>query len=234
MPTLGHGDGHASIELIAALILVIGGTIFIAISLRTRPARPAPAGSPASEPGGAPSPSVRRSLAFVLAGLSAGAAFIHLVAAPSHVAEIGGIAVGFVIAAAFQGAWTVACLARPSRRLVAIGIAGNVALLAAWAWTRTLGLPLPGAPGGPEPIGLADGAAVAFELLLIAGCLARRFDLDLALGRRPGAPTIASIALVPVLGLVLIVTSLATVALTGDPDHGAEAPHAAAGAIGRR
>lgn len=227
MPTLGH-DGHGSIELIAALILVVGGTIFSAISLRTRPARPGPAGSPAFGPEGAPSPSVRRSLAFVLAGLSAGAALIHLVAAPSHVAQIGGLAAGFLIAAGFQGAWAVACLTRRPDRLVVIGIAGNGAILAAWAWTRTLGVGMPGATGGPEPIGLADGAAVAFELLLVAGCIARRFDLDLAVGRRPGAATIASIAVVPALGLVLVVTSLVTLAVTGKAGHGGAAPHQAA------
>ncbi len=132
MPSMEPG-GHESIELIAALILVIGGAIF---TLRALVMRSGHRGSAASSsPGTGPSdvdrdrarsqsatPSVGRSLVLVMAGLSAGAAFIHLAAAPGHFAEIGDLAGGFVAAALFQGLWIRWCLAGPSRRTMAVGI----------------------------------------------------------------------------------------------------------------
>ena len=218
MPALGHG-GHDSVMLIAAAVLVIGGAIFIAISFRTRPARSGPAAFAVSETDGSP-PSVRRSLVEVMAGLSAGAAIIHLVAAPHHFGEIGDLAAGFLVAAAFQAGWTVACLSGPSRRVMAIGVAGNLAIVLAWFYTRTVGLPIGPFAGSAEPVGFPDGASVVFELLLIAALVIRWRGLDLVLSRRAAARTAASIAVVPIVSLVIVVTSLATVAVASGLDHG--------------
>jgi len=235
VPAPGHG-GHDTIELIAALVIVIGGVIFTALSLRTRPSHPGLAASVDSGAFDAPTdaaagaadgamPSVRRSLVLILAGLSGGAAVIHLAAAPNHYDELGDIAAGFLISAAFQALWVRWCLAGPSRATMAIGIAGNLAIVAAWAWTRTVGLPMGPFAGSAEPIGFPDAASVAFELLLVGGLVARWLDLDLALARRGAARTIASIAVVPVLGLVIVLTSLATVAIAEGLDHGGPSAH---------
>jgi hypothetical protein len=218
MPGLGHG-GHDTLMLLAAAVLVTGGALLIAISFRARPAQSEAGASTGSEPGG-PLPSVRRSLVLVLAGLSAGAAVIHLVAAPNHYDEIGDLAAGFLIAAAFQTWWAVACLDGPSRRTLAIGFLGNVAIVVAWLYTRTIGLPVGPFAGSAEPIGLPDGASVVFEMLLVGGIVAMWRNVDLALSRRTGARTIASIAVVPLVGLVIVLTSLATVAVATGLDHG--------------
>jgi len=218
MPGLGHG-GHDAVMLIAAAVLVTGGAILIAISFRMRPVPSGAGSSMEIEPGG-PLPSVRRSLVLVMAGLSAGAAVIHLVAAPNHYDEIGDLAAGFLVAAAFQTWWAVACLAGPTRRTMAIGLLGNVAIIAAWMYTRTIGLPVGPFAGSAEPIGLPDGASVVFELFLVGGILAMWRNVDLALSRRTGARTIASIAVVPLVGLVIVLTSLATVAVATGLDHG--------------
>lgn len=226
---------HESIEGIAALILVVGGAIFSAIALRTRPVHSGSAAFDLERWAAADPPSlatetstVRRTLVVVIAGLSAGAAVIHLVAAPSHYTEIGDLAAGFVISAAFQALWIRSCLAGPSRRTMAIGIAGNLAIVAAWTWTRTVGLPIGAFAGVPEPVGYPDSASVVFELLIVAGLVVRWLDVDLALARRASIRAVASIALVPVLGLVLILTSLATVAIVEGLDHGApDGQHAA-------
>jgi hypothetical protein len=225
---------HESIEQLAAAILVIGGGLFIALALRARRIRP---GTVAPRPardtglssasadraltGAAASPPVRRSLDLMLAGLSVGAAVIHLVAAPGHYAEIGDLATGFLISAAFQALWARWCLAGPSRTVVALGIVGNLAIVAAWAYTRTIGLPIGEFAGSAEPIGFPDAASVVFEVLIVAGLVARRLGLDLDLSRRAGARSLASIAVVPVVGLVLVLTSLATVAIASGLDHGA-------------
>lgn len=232
MPTLGHGAGHVVIELAAALILVIGGALLVAISFRARAAHHGSPGATIARTGGVPSPSVRRSLTVVLAGLSGGAAAIHAAAAPSHLDELGAIGVGFLAAAAFQGAWALACLGGPSRRMVALGIVANLALIIAWAWTRALGLPLPGPAGAPETIGLADGATVTFEVLLVAGCVARLLGWDATAGNRAGAREVAAIAVVPVLGLVLLLTSLAAVSVGVEPAHGTHNPADHHGSIG--
>jgi hypothetical protein len=226
---------HESVEAIAALILVIGGAIFTAIALRTRAVHSGSAALDLDRWPAVDQPSLatatstfRRTLVVVIAGLSAGAAVIHLVAAPSHYAEIGDLAAGFVISAAFQALWIRWCLAGPSRRTMAIGIAGNLAIVAAWTWTRTVGLPIGAFAGVPEPVGYPDSASVVFELLIVAGLVVRLLDIDLALARRASIRAVASVAVVPVLGLVLIMTSLATVAIVEGLDHGSpDGQHAA-------
>ena len=83
----------------------------------------------------------------------------------------------------------------------------------------------------PEPIGYPDAASVAFELLLVGGLVVGsvvdRLDLDLAITRRASMRAVASVAIVPVLGLVLVLTSLATVAIASGLDHGPADAHAA-------
>jgi hypothetical protein len=218
--------GHDALELLAALILVIGGAILVAQSLRMRAVGSHPVAAPA-DPAGAGSgvtPTVGRSIALILAGLSGGAAIIHLAAAPGHYAEIGDLATGFVVAAAFQGLWVRWCLAGPSQRTIVVGIAGNLAIVAAWAWTRTVGLPIGDLAGMPEPVGFPDGASVAFELALVAGLAGRWLGLHgRAAPSLPAARMLASIAVVPALGLVLVLTSLATVAIASGLDHGSPA-----------
>jgi hypothetical protein len=216
---------HDSVERIAAVILVVGGAIFTAMSLRLRPARTGPAFVADDRLGGRPvtpaaAADVRRTLVIILAGLSAGAAMIHLAAAPSHYREIGDLAAGFVVSAAFQAAWIRWCLAGPSRSTIAIGIAGNLAIVAAWTWTRTIGLPVGEFAGAPEPVGFPDAASVVFELLLVAGLVIRWLEIDVALSRRAAVRAIASVAVVPVVGIVLVVTSLAAVAIASGLDHG--------------
>lgn len=210
--------GHESVEWIAALILVIGGAIAIAIAFRTRSSPAGPAATRILAPG--QTPPVERSLVLMLAGVSGGAGFIHLAVAPGHFAEIGDLAGGFVAAALFQLLWIPWCLAGPSHRTIAIGIAGNLAIIGAWAWTRTVGLPFGELAGIAEPIGYPDAASVLFEVLLVGGLLVRALGLDRALGRRGAARTLASIAVVPTIGLVLVLTALATLAIATGMDHG--------------
>ncbi len=86
--------------------------------------------------------------------------------------------------------------------------------------TLTVGLPVGELAGTPEPMGYPDVASVVFELLLVAGLIVRWLGLDGVLSRRPAARTIASVAVVPAIGLVLVLTSLATLAIATGLDHG--------------
>ena len=150
---------------------------------------------------------VRRAGAWLAVSLSFGAAAIHLAAGGAHVEALGAIGLGFYWAAVFQAVTGLALLLRADGRWVApIAIGGNLAILAAWGLSRTLGLPT--VPGGPESIGLADGVAAALQALLVGLLLLRRRGVGARwIARRP----------VRRLGPSLVVglgTALATIALS--------------------
>jgi hypothetical protein len=142
--------------------------------------------------------------------LSVGAAAIHLAAGPAHVESLGDLGLGFYWAALFQGAFAVALMRRSvSRRLAWIGIGLNVVLVAAWAWSRVVGLP--DVPGGPEAVGVADGTAVLLQLALV-GLLAgrvRRIDTRRRADRPDAPSSFATAGFAMLLGLVLVSTTFA-------------------------
>jgi hypothetical protein len=212
---MGPGThGHELLHLVAGVVLVVGGATFVLASIRRRGT--APRGVVSS----LPAATVGRSLTVMVAGLSAGAAVIHLVAAPHHYAELGELGAGFLAAAVFQGTWAMACLSGPSTRTRSLGIVINAAIVLAWVYTRAVGLPVGELAGSPEPIGFPDAASVVFELLLISGLVVMRSRSADAEPPRATARVIASIAVVPVLGLTILTTSLATVAIANGLDHG--------------
>jgi hypothetical protein len=225
-----HAAGHELIHWTAALALVVGGAIFILFAARERLAvRAAATGATRAVAGGGiaaePARLDGRPFRAILAGLSVGAAVIHLVAAPSHFLELGDLGAGFLAAAVFQAAWARAVLGGLSERAAAIGILGNTAIVAAWVWARTIGLPVGVEAGRPEPVGLPDGTATLFEILIIlalaTGWLGRRIAWGPRASRAPHrAGLVLSIAAVPILGLVAIMTSLATLAVAAGADHG--------------
>jgi len=221
----GAHTGHDLVETIAAVIVVVGGAILTAISFFTRPARNGPGASvppPRVDPDAMPA--VRHSLTTMAVGLSAGAAVIHLVAAPDHYLELGDLGAGFLAAAAFQGWWAVRAHGDLSRRLVDLGIVVNLAIIAAWAWSRTVGLPVGPFVGGPEPVSFPDAVCTAFEAGLVGLLVVLRSGLDPVLAGRAWVRPAASIAVVPILGLVLVLTSMSTAAIADGLDHGGPAP----------
>jgi hypothetical protein len=218
-----HGTWHELLELIAAAVLVAAGSIFVALSAlegrRTRTVRVP------LEP-----PAATLSVVTILAAtLSTAAAAVHLAAAPGHVAELGLIGWGFVAAAAFQGAWALAWLIDHTPRVAAIGLAGNLALISAWAWTRTIGLPVGELAGSAEPIGTADLVTVMFEIALVAILAAGLVHFErrlMNLGRSTGDG--ATIAIVPAVGFIVLAATLGiSVALSHDHSDGESRAHAA-------
>ncbi len=192
-----HDPGHALVESIAAAVLVAGGVFVLLLARRARLAGGSvtllsePSVSHAATGVAAHSP-----LAGVVATLSLAAAVIHVAAAPAHLEELGLLGLGFVVAGTFQAAWALAWLIEPNRAVVNLGMAANLAILAAWAWSRSAGL-----PGLPvEGIAAPDAAASVFEAAIVGLLLARsRF--------RPAGPT-AMIAIVPAIGIVFLITTL--------------------------
>jgi hypothetical protein len=222
---MDHGGTHEIVHWVAAVVLVIGGAAAVALSgVARRRATPIAAAAPEAEVtlstvNLAP---VERSMAWILAILSLGAAAIHLAAAPSHYVELGDLGAGFLVAAVLQARWARSILGGASRRTLVVGAAINATIVVAWVVSRTLGLPVGPTPGVPESIGLPDGASTTFELLLLGGLAIRALGLDRRIAARvPSTGAMLAIAVVPVLGLVMLTTSLASLAIVAGADHGA-------------
>jgi hypothetical protein len=205
---------------------VVGGTIFLLLATwhrfrLGRRASAAPEIDGGVRPVERPADSLDRSILRIVAVLSLGAGAIHLAAAPHHYSELGDLGAGFLVSGLFQVGWARAALRAPSARTVWIGIGGNVGIVAAWIVARSLGLPAGAEPWMPEAIGLPDGAATAFEILVVAGLTLRLLGIDRStVARWAPIRSIAAVAVIPVLGLVLLTASLATVAIAAGADHG--------------
>jgi hypothetical protein len=213
---MDHGAAHELIHWAAAVVLVVSGAVTIAIAARRRTRATA---KPPPKPF---MPAADRSSVVILASLSLGAAVLHLAAAPSHYVELGDLGAAFLVAATLQAAWARSLLAGAKARVVASGLVINGVIVGTWAVSRTIGLPVGPDAFVAEPVGLPDGAATAFELLLVAGLAARALGLDGRLARRvPATGSIAAVAVVPVLGLVLLTASLASLAIVAGAEHGA-------------
>jgi hypothetical protein len=225
---------HELVEIVAALILTIGGAIVLVLAAidghRSRvPTAGAVGSAPASRmdrPGLAFS-SFRRTEVLLAAGLSAGAAAIHMAAAPAHVEELGDLGLAFYWAALFQAGYAFVLAVRPlSSRTAWIGIGANLAFVGAWAFTRTVGLPMVGE--GPEAIGVADATTVGLQLALIALLVVRLAALDIRLlrGRSGGMiRSLATTSLVAVLSVVVLSSTIAVKDAFAGHHDGADPGH---------
>lgn len=117
------------------------------------------------------------------AALSAMAAVIHATVMDDHFDQWWGYGAFFIVASMAQGVYALAIVFPPilhgepltrlwprrNRRLFyAVGIAGNVAIIALWLVTRTVGVPFFGpAAGIVEPIGITDSVSKAIETALV-------------------------------------------------------------------
>jgi len=125
-------------------------------------------------------------LVYGAALLSVGAAAIHFAVAKPHLEEYTLFGVFFVLSGVAQLGWAVLVLVRPLRWLLALGVAGNLAIAALWAVDRIWGLPLGPEHWKPEPVGFGDAAATGFELLLVLACVALlRRQRPIVPARRP-------------------------------------------------
>jgi amino acid permease len=107
-----------------------------------------------------------------------------------------------------------------------VGIAANLAYVGAWAFTRTVGLPM--VNEGPEAIGVADGVTVALQLALVALLAVRLVALDLRFLRDRSASGIRSLAttgLVAILSVVVLSSTIAVKDAVAGHHDGADADH---------
>jgi hypothetical protein len=113
-----------------------------------------------------------------MAFLSGGAGVVHSIVAGRHFQEWWVFGTFFVVAAAAQMVWSVAVLTWPSRALLIVAVAGNLAIVGIWTVSRASGLPLGPDAGRAEPVGALDVVAGCYEIGLASfGLFALRHTL---------------------------------------------------------
>ncbi|MET3962150.1 hypothetical protein ABIE44_002084 [Marmoricola sp. OAE513] len=115
---------------------------------------------------------------------STAASGVHAAMGPAHFRELPLFGLFFAFSAIAQILWSVAVVLTPSRRLLLVGLVGNAAVVALWAATRTVGLPL-GLMPTPEALGPWDLACAGWEIAVVVACvrmlrLGRAVDLRLS------------------------------------------------------
>jgi hypothetical protein len=168
-----------------------------------------------------------------IAATAVGGAVIHFSMYSDHYQESAALGLGFAVAGWFQLGLAAAIVVRPSRKVLLAGIVGSLAILAGWALSRTVGLPLSGAAGEVEDAGTIDLLSVAFEVVTIIVCAA-------SLPRRPAPQRHGRLPRAAAFGIpVIAVAMITTTALAspeaadhhagGDGDSHAAADESAAG-----
>jgi hypothetical protein len=99
--------------------------------------------------------------------LSFGAGVIHAAVVPEHLAEEWIFGAFFILTAVFQIAWAIAVVLRPSAIVATTGAVANGAIIAVWALSRTIGLPIGPEAWMPEPVSTLDVVATLMEVLLV-------------------------------------------------------------------
>ena len=163
---------------------------------------------------------------WLLAALLGGAGAIHFAMAPSHLGESAVEGAGFVAAGWLQLALAVALVVRPARWMYGVTAASGVALIGAWAVSRTAGLPFGSHSGHAESVSIVDGVCVALEAVAVVAAL------SLLVG--PGARLFRSRSLGLVGAVAAVVFATAAVASPSARDHasGSHGSHAAMDANG--
>jgi hypothetical protein len=161
----------------------------------------------------------------IMAVLSGAAGIIHLAMVPTHMDEWAAEGAAFALAGWSQVVVALLLLlSSPSRRLLQVVVASNLAFVAAWAVTRTVGTPFGPHSGHAESLSVVDGAAVAFEVLLIGVATIVLVRPELLGGSSPVARLTGSATAAPVALFTVLVVTTAVLASPSASNH-AHASH---------
>lgn len=167
------------------------------------PATPATAPtSPADRADPAPR-SRANDLRVLLASGLVGSAVIHAAVLPEHLTQWAAAGAFFIVLMVVEVGLAVALLVRPHSKVLLAAALASIGPLALWLFSRTAGLPFGPSAGVPEPVGLADVAACALEVVTLVAALVLLYG-----GRRlqrPGASAhVRSLAVVAVIAVMAI------------------------------
>jgi manganese oxidase len=109
----------------------------------------------------------RRSLLGVAVALTLGAAMIHVWAMPAHFGEWWLYGALFLLVASLQGYYGVALWRWPGRSVFIFGMGGNLAIVAFYLLTRTVGVPFGPHVREVEAVGVLDLTATTCEVALV-------------------------------------------------------------------
>ena len=164
---------------------------------------------------------VGRYLCWLLAALSAGAAFIHFAVSGEHY-ELSWLHGSFFAAIAWlQLAFAVGVILRPSRRLLIAGVVLSAGIIGVWAMSRIWGVPIGPEAWTPETVGLADGLSSAFEAGIVVLSLAVLVRPELASQRLRPAVALPGVA-VAALGVAVVSSMAVAPAFASGHHHGTE------------
>jgi hypothetical protein len=102
---------------------------------------------------------------------SVGAAVIHLAVTPEHFHESIWYGTFFLATASAQIVLATALLARPTRRLVAAGLAGSGLVVVLWLISRLVGVPIGPDNGSTESFGVLDSLATLAEVATVSAAV---------------------------------------------------------------
>ena len=158
-----------NLVLVAWLVAMWGGRIKLATSSIRSTGDSADEAADHPTAGGSFATYVR----LLLVGMLLGAGVIHAAVIPEHLEEWSAAGRFFIALTVAELAVTVLLLARFRERAVLLAAGAlSVVPLAAWLWSRTLGLPFGPEPGIAEAIGVPDVLACALEVGALLAVLA--------------------------------------------------------------
>jgi hypothetical protein len=138
------------------------------------PATSRPSARPGSRPAERTVPAPDRPAALadavkIVAWLSLAAGAIHAIAMVDHFSHWWLYGAFFLALTYGQVLWGVALLRKPvSDRNLMLGALANLAIVAVWLFSRTIGVPLGPDSGRPERVGVMDVAATVDQIVLAA------------------------------------------------------------------
>lgn len=136
-------------------------------------------------------PTARESLGWAAAGLCLSAACVHGSVMVTHFREYWLFGLFFAVVTPLQVAWAEAVRRSPEHvRLLVLGAAGNLAIVAVWVTSRTVGLPFGPDRLQAEGVGVKDVLATLDELSLAAIVAA----VVLRAGPRPAPAAVVPLA----------------------------------------
>lgn len=140
---------------------------------------------------------VRPELGWVVAALSAAAGVVHFAMVPVH-GDSSVEPILFAIAGWFQlGVAAVILARRGSKTLYGVTAVGTAAILGAWVWSRTVGLPFGAHPNEAEDVTIVDGLTAVLQV----GVIVVSVRLVLGNARQRVSPLVPSLAAVAAVAL---------------------------------
>jgi hypothetical protein len=144
----------------------------------------------------------RETLLLLIAAVAVTGGLIHIGAAVDHFNEFPLYTLVFSLLACTQIGWAAILVRRPCDRVLRFGCAFNVAVIALWIASRTIGVPIAPRAWVPENVGVADLIETVGETVTVIALL------SLMMSERHAWARAVTRRMAPVLLLVLLMSVL--------------------------